>query len=207
MWTGIASLIFGWILVSTVGQALGVACFARPAVAQNSERELEQPPWQGRYLPAGDGLFGLRYGMDRESCAKILPAKDLAARTASSADQLRFAGRVLGEDANVTLHFVGVGTGGGGERLARIVVRWSYDGALRSPRRIFESLDTLMVRRYGQAVQRYDGSWPAIENGSDLRARAYMGPETEAVLEIRGVREDLYRVELRLEFPPWAEQL
>ncbi len=163
--------------------------------------------WESRYLPASDGLFGLRFGMDRERCAEILSTREFRSRRGGSSEQLRFEGKVLGENATVVLRFLAGGLDGGEERLARIEVRWRYDGALRRPRRIFEDFEALFGRRYGPAVVESRGSWAAIESGSDRQLRAFEGVETLATVEIRGVRKDVYRVEVRLEFPPWASRL
>lgn len=191
--------------------AVGVASFVFlvSACIAVSAQTTESPDvsWSKLYLPASDGLLGLRYGMDRAACGAVLRERGFEARNASSDAQLRFEGEVLGQRAEVALTFLSTGRRVGRELLARIELRWRYDGAIRSPRHIYERLQELLVRRYGPAIGSEDAAWSAVENGSGRRVCAYIGPETAARLEIRGVRKELYRVQLRLEFPPWAEQL
>jgi len=163
--------------------------------------------WAHFYLPASDGILGLRYGMDRRAATEAMRARDLDPRAASRRGSMRFVGQVLEKEADVLLDFLGPGPEGGADRLARIEVRWRCDGTMRAPRRIFESLSDLLEKRYGAPIRVVEDAWPALETGAGTRGRAYSGPQTEALVEIQGVRKDLYRVDLRLQFPPWADGL
>ncbi len=166
------------------------------ATAQDVVRAL---PWEGWYGPFADGAFGLRFGMDRATVARI--ADEHAWKVLASRDRtLRYEARVAGLKGEVLLLFLD--DGGADGRLREIRVSWTLDGLPQRPWRLYQRLVELLEKRYGEAVavQEEDGR-QSLDTGRGIFRRLYYGEETKALVELRAVRPEHFLLVYRLENP------
>lgn len=177
---------------------LALIALTAPAAAQVA------PPWEGWYLPPADGLLKLRFGMDPATVDSILTERGLEPYAAAEESQLRHDGKILGRPANVLTRFADARGAMREGRLARIELRWRWEGTLRAPERIFEQLVGLMSERYGDPIRVQEPKRADLEVGTGHGWQAFQGPEAQVLVEIQAVRPELYRVGLRMDFPRWA---
>lgn len=162
---------------------------ATPAVAQD--------PWEGWVGPPADGLWGLRFGMDRvtvDARLQEIGLRQAHARTGT----MRHAGHL--EDRSlevVTLYHEDAR----GERLYRIQVRWDdLQGPPEKSIRLFDRWDQWLQERYGWPLLE-SGAGSGLLTGSGASLRLYQGPEMQAILELKSPRPGRIDMALILDHP------
>ena len=168
-----------------------------------------QRPWVDWYAPFTDGLIDLRFGMDRFVVLRLLRERGLEGQPARDGE-LRFEGELLGEQAEVRLEFsrtryddagVPIDDGIKVGQLRRIQVTWQLLGLPHKPLRLFERLDGLMARRYGEPVLSEDDGFAALDTGDGLVRKVYFGREARAQVELQAYRPERYYLVLALVNP------
>jgi hypothetical protein len=160
-----------------------------------------QSPWRGWVGPWADGIFGLRFGMDRAACRRQVQEElDLRARSARPGT-LRYEGRLAGAPASLVLEFTD-GPHGGGELLHRILIAWEGIGGGGSrAQKLFELLEKGLRERYGSPLLIRDASIADISSGYKEAVRLHEGPEAQAQLTLRSPGTGNLRVQLILISP------
>jgi len=163
-------------------------------------------PWVGWHGPFVDGLIDLRFGMDRFTVLRLARDRGFEGTPASD-DELRFEGTLLGETVEVRLTFTSRSgeTDGSAEiapgQLRRIQVTWRLTGLPQRPLRLFERLDDLMRKRYGEPVLTLDDGFAALDVGKGTVRSLYVGPEARAQVELQAYRPERYYVVVALTNP------
>lgn len=168
-----------------------------------------QRPWIGWYGPFTDGLVDLRFGMDRFTALRVARDRGLDGQPARDGE-LRFEGEFLGERAELRLTFTMPETDDDGApiddgirrgQLRRIQITWSLFGLPHKPLKLFEQLDGLMAKRYGEPVLSEDDGFSALDVGDGVVRSVYFGREARAQVEVQAYRPERYYVVIALENP------
>jgi len=168
---------------------------AGPAVAQD--------PWEGWVGPPADGIWGLRFGMDRATVDATLVARGLQEAHAR-AGTMRHIGRENGRTLEVLTLF---DADARGDRLYRIQVRWDdMDGSPERAQRFFDAWDEWLSGRYGGPLFRTDGGSDLL-TGSGASLRLYQGTEMQAILELKAPRPGRLDLTLLLDYPQLHPEL
>lgn len=164
-------------------------------------------PWVGWYGPFTDGLIDLRFGMDRFTVLRVARDRGFEGMPASD-DELRFEGTLLGETVEVRLSFTSRGSDDDDVpdeivpgQLKRIQVTWRLTGLPQRPLALFERLDGLMQRRYGDPVLTRDDGFTALDVGDGTVRSLYVGPEARTQVELQAYRPERYYVVVALTNP------
>lgn len=207
--------IVGLTVVCLVGALAGPVAYAQAPdgdpfeVLDDHGAPDPSQPWIGWYGPFGDGLLGLRFGMDRFVALRLMRDRGLDSRPAREGE-LRFEGEFLGETAEVGLEFTRTRFDDAGDpiddgiangQLRRIQVTWQLLGLPHKPLRLFERLDGLLAARYGTPVLEEDDGFTALDVGDGLVRKVYFGREVRAQVELRAYRPKRYYLVLALENP------
>jgi hypothetical protein len=177
------------------------------ALAAGPRPGLAQEPWLGWHGPPAEGIYGMRFGMDRATVEAKAEAAGLTVRR-SRHGTLRFDGRLEGYSAELVAEFVDDALGGLGGRLRRIQVRWTdFPVMAEQAVGLFRDLDADLRARHGAPLVVRNSSPNQLSTGMGIYRRVYRDVELQAVLELKAPRPDRYDLTLGLEYPQLSPEL
>jgi hypothetical protein len=173
-----------------------------PALAQEDDGfvSVGDYPWVDFQGPLSDGLHGLRFGMGGFEVNQILREKELQPANARPYT-LRYAGEILGENAELIAEFDEERPSRTGANLRVVQIRWEFRGLPQNGFRYFTRLDEMLASRYGKPVLVRDEGMQNLDSGDGQLQRLYYGPQARAWLEFAAIRRQEYLLTIRIECP------
>jgi hypothetical protein len=163
--------------------------------------------WDGWHAPLADGYGNLRFGMDRATVAQLLSEAGYRPLNARSGT-LRFAGKLDGQSVELLAEFRADARAGEGGRLCRIQLHWDgLGGPTSRALALFERWESELARRYEAPLLAEEDGANALEGGRGRFVRLHQGPEMQAILELRAVRTNRFRMLLTLDSPQLQPKL
>jgi hypothetical protein len=158
-------------------------------------------PWQGWYGPPADGIYGIRFGMDRLAVDEVVRGLGLQERPGRPTS-LRYEGRLEGRSVELVCDFLDAAADRARSPLYRIQLLWrDISGGTRGPLTLFSRLDARLAGRYGDPRLRRNSTEGKLSTAEGIYLRIYEDVEVHAQLELRAQAPERYYVRLELDYP------
>ncbi|NNM33860.1 MAG: hypothetical protein HKO53_12375 [Gemmatimonadetes bacterium] len=160
-----------------------------------------QDPWEGWFGPPSDGIYGVRFGMDRTTVDALFQKMGLRQATARPGT-MRHVGKLEGHSAEVVTEFEEDLYSGVGGRLYRIRITWP-DLRLRAGKALqwFDRWDRDYAERYGPPRAQRDPGRSNLVNAVASYLRLYQGTQMQAILELKAPKPGRLDLILLLDSP------